>query len=191
MRKKRSNLKWRVNFDPRLPITLTLYVDNSDLSRQMIASVRRVANYLGVEVELKPVGPDAPTLVPAIFVQGKYFFSYATDYSEKALISFISQARRKQQELMREWVKQHSGHPVVAPRPLYDTDGRKYPNRFRLLMPSQYDLGFEQYQTDEIGWEVNRYTIEGLRDLGVDVMLFADAGVGEFIIYTGTKTKEE
>ncbi len=189
--RKKSKIPMRVSFDPRLPLSFTVYLDNTDKSRQFLAAVRRVANQFDIEVKVKPVSLEAPTVLPALFIQDKYFFSYRDSFSEQALRSFVIQARAKQQELMRDWVKRHQGRPVVAPRPLYDTDGRKYPNRFRLLMPTQYDLGFEQYKTDDIGWEVNQFTVEALHSLGVDVMFFADAGVGDFIIYTGMKSREE
>ena len=191
MLRRKSRVPMRVSFDPRLPLSFTVYIDNTDKSRQFLAAVRRVANQFDIEVKVKPVSLEAPTVLPALFIQDKYFFSYRDSFSERALRSFVIQARAKQQELMRDWVKKHQGRPVVASRPLYDTDGRKYPNRFRLLMPTQYDLGFEQYKTDEIGWEVNQFTVEALHSLGVDVMFFADAGVGDFVIYTGMKSREE
>lgn len=188
---KRSRAKLRVSFDPRIPLSFTVYVDNTKESRLFLASVRRVANQFNIEVKVKPVSLDAPTVLPALFVQDKYFFSYRDNFSEQALRSFVVQARAKQMELMERWVRKNRGRPVVAPRPLYDTDGRKYPNRFRLLMPSQYDLGYQQYRTDDVGWEVNEFTIEGLHSLGVDVLVFPDAGVGDFVIYTGMRPREE
>ena len=189
--RKKEKIKLHVRFDPRIPLSFTVYVDNSEKSRQMLAAVNRVAREFDIEVKVKPVGPDAPTLLPALFVQDKYFFSYADAFSEKTLRVFILSARDQQRRLMVDWIKANSGKPVVAPRPLYDTDAARYPGRLRLLMPSQYDLGFQQYKTDDIGWEVNQFTVEALADIGVDVLLFADAGMGDFVIYTGSRAREE
>jgi len=190
-KKKKTPLKVKVSFDPRIPLSFTAYVDNTRESRLFLAAVRRVANQFNIEVKVKPLSLDSPTVLPALFVQDKYFFSYRDGFSEKALRSFVIQARAKQKELMEEWVRRNQGRPVVAPRPLYDTDGRKYPDRFRLLMPSQYDLGYQRYTTDDIGWEVNQFTVEGLHQLGVDVLMFPDAGTGDFVIYTGVRPREE
>lgn len=191
MKKNQKKVKLRVKFDPRIPLSFTVYVDKSDASRKLLAAVNRVAHQYDIEVKVKPVGYDAPTLVPALFIQDKYFFTYAGNFSEQALHVFVLSARDMQRKLVQDWVTRNSGRPIVAPRPLYDTDAARYPGRLRLLMPSQYDLGFQQYRTDDIGYEVNQFTVEALANIGVDVLLFADAGIGDFIIYTGTKTREE
>lgn len=190
MRRKKK-VKMRVSFDPRVPLFFVVYVLPNEESQRFLASVRRVANEYGIKVDVKPIDSSAPTLLPALFVQGKYFFSYASNFSEQALRSFIAQARAKQEELIRKWVSAHRGRPAVVARPLYDTDGRDYPSRLMILFPGHFRLGFQRYETDEIGWEVTPYLLESLRDLGVDPMVYEDSGVGEFIIYTSVKTREE
>lgn len=187
-RKRRVQIK----FDPRIPLYFVAYVDNTDESKFFVSAVRRTLLPYGIDLKIKPLQPGAPTPSPALFVQGKYFFCYASSFRPSELESFIRKAQAIRENLTNEWVSHHSGRFVVATRPLYDKDSRRYAGRYHVLFPSDVRLGFMTFDADAPGEPVTPYLLEGLDQIGARYLVFPDAHSTSVIrIYTGPIRAQE
>jgi len=182
----RKKQKVQVKFDPRVPLYFTAYVDNSKESRFFVTAVKRTLLPYGIDLKIKPLQPGAPTPAPALFVQDKYFFCYASRFRPSELDQFVSRARAVISNLTSEWVAENEGKFVVAVRPMYSRDSRRYLGRYHILSPSDVRLGFMTFESDFPGDAVTPYLLEGLDKIGVRYMVFPSSHEASTVrIYTG------
>ena len=182
----RRKRKVQVKFDPRAPLYFTAYVDNTDESKFFVTAVKRVLLPYDIQLKIKPLQPGAPTPSPALFVQDKYFFSYASSFRSSELESFIRQALAVTQNLTNQWVSRNQGRFVVAVRPMYSRDRSRYVGRYHILFPSEVRLGYMTFESDAPGEPVTPFLLEGLDRIGVSYLVFPSAHeVSTVHIYTG------
>ena len=188
----RKKQKVQVRFDPRIPLYFTAYVDSTRESKFFVTAVKRTLLPYDINLKIKPLQPGAPTPAPALFVQDKYFFCYASSFRPSELESFIRKAQAITANLTREWVSQNQGRFVVAVRPMYSRDRKRYIGRYHILFPSGVRLGFMSFDAEAPGEPVTPFLLEGLDRIGVRYLVFpASHEASTLHIYTGQLRVQE